>query len=279
MSNPARTLARTLARRVVYRDSLKLLEQLAMFKPNSAGRTPELASSARSSVEPTMKCLAAFVNAASRRPGMWRGDSETFGAGYGDLAQHMRTSFHKNGSDKSESHSYEKIYARIFSETAPDGGVVEIGLGSQDRSVLSHMDHKFRPGGSLRSFAELFPSAQIFGGDIDSSVLFTASRINTRQVDQLDPASLNTFLAAIPDGVAVFIDDGLHSPEANLNSLRAALPKLRPGGWAVIEDIAPAAEPIWSIVADAMADTADSYLIRDANVLVFAMQMRSEYGT
>ena len=46
----------------------------------------------------------------------------------------------------------------------------------------------------------------------------------------------------------LIIDDGLHSPDANLNTLVFALGILSPIGFFVVEDIAAAALDIWRVV-------------------------------
>ena len=53
----------------------------------------------------------------------------------------------------------------------------------------------------------------------------------------------------MPKGFDLVIDDGLHSPDANINTFAMATKLVRKGGWIVIEDIAEEAIPIWQGIA------------------------------
>tara|TARA_B110001469_G_scaffold124913_1_gene139409 strand:+ start:857 stop:1333 length:477 start_codon:yes stop_codon:yes gene_type:complete len=98
----------------------------------------------------------------------------------------------------------------------------------------------YRPGASLRAWRDALPNSQIFGADIDESILFNnEERIHTARADQLDPGSLLAVYELY--GASPFdllIDDGLHSSGANLNTLLFGLRSaVRRGGWVVIEDL------------------------------------------
>ncbi len=103
------------------------------------------------------------------------------------------------------------------------------------------------PGASLRAFRDFLPKANIYGAAIDRRILFSEERIKTYFVDQLDDASFKE-LQNIPEDLDLFIDDGLHAVDANIISLQFGLQKIKVGGWAVIEDIAPAAVSFWHVV-------------------------------
>jgi cephalosporin hydroxylase len=79
--------------------------------------------------------------------------------------------------------------------------------------------------------------------------LFAEERIQTFYVDQLDLSSFDELSRQTPEQLDLVIDDGLHSPAANIAVLTYAARKQRAGGWVVIEDIVQAALPVWQVVA------------------------------
>lgn len=175
----------------------------------------------------------------------WEGDSV-------NIAEWaLRDSFTRHGSDKSTSHDYHRVYGRFLPNTSAPYKIFEIGMGSTNPNVLSNMGANGHPGASLRAFAACYPNATIYGADIDRDILFQEDRISTFWADQTDPASLAALDSVIPDDLDLAIDDGLHAPHANINSLAFMLKKLKVGGWAVIEDIGRDAVPIWQTVAAA----------------------------
>jgi hypothetical protein len=134
------------------------------------------------------------------------------------------------------------------------------------------------PGASLRAFREYLPDAMIFGADVDKRILFQEGRIKTYFVDQTDLTSLESLGKNIPASFDLIIDDGLHSPNANLAVLTFGLEKLKNHGWLVIEDIPERAVPFWEVVAALLPDTFASKLLRAQGALVFAVQ-RQEPAT
>jgi hypothetical protein len=128
------------------------------------------------------------------------------------------------------------------------------------------------PGASLRAFREYLPKATIIGADVDKRILFQDDRIQTYFVDQTDLRSLESLGKNIPNSIDLIIDDGLHSPNANLAVLAFGLEKLKNHGWLVIEDIPERAVPLWEVVAALLPDTLPSKLLRAEGALVFAVQ-------
>ena len=98
------------------------------------------------------------------------------------------------------------------------------------------------PGSSIRGSGRIYPEAKhIIGLDIDSRVLFQEERIETRYVDQTDPASIAycfKTLALDRDGIDVLLDDGLHTFEGNLGMLLCTWPLIKRHSLYMIEDIA-----------------------------------------
>ncbi len=141
------------------------------------------------------------------------------------------------GSDKSTRHSYTVAYDTLFSElrgSATD--VLEIGIGSSRLEFPNNMGTDGKPGASLRAWRDWFSTANIWGCDIDKESFFEESRIQTFYLDQthFDPSS---YLPQQPPQFDVIIDDGLHEPFVNLHVLRSLYPRLKPGGFYIIEDL------------------------------------------
>ena len=150
--------------------------------------------------------------------------------------------------------------------------MLEIGLGTYNDDIVSHMGADGRPGASLRAFRDFLPNARIYGADVDARILFREERIETFFVDQTDPPSFADLERAVPPILDLVIDDGLHSPNANLATLRFGLTKIKVGGWVVVEDIAAAAVPVWEVVAALLPDSHRAFILQAQSTVVFAVQ-------
>ena len=174
----------------------------------------------------------------------------------------LKTLFNSYGSDKSNSHNYDIFYANILNDRENIKAVAEIGMGTNNTSVLSNMGSDGKPGASLRAFRDYLPNAQIYGGDVDRNILFNEDRIQTFFVDQLRLETIDNFFNNLPDDLDLFIDDGLHSPEANLNVLMYGISKIKIGGWYVVEDISNQSMNLWKVVSLLISDNYDKYLLK-----------------
>jgi hypothetical protein len=151
-----------------------------------------------------------------------------------DLSETLGKELNTQGSDKSSKHNYHLLYSGIIDPTRPMQ-LLEIGLGTNNPTLVSNMGAAGVPGASLRAFRNVYPNLTAFGADIDTDILFTEDRIQTSYVDQVNPS---TFDALFPGQTFdVIIDDGLHSIGANLNTLNFGLSRINVGGYVVIEDI------------------------------------------
>jgi SAM-dependent methyltransferase len=190
---------------------------------------------------------------------------------YGESNPELKDLFNKYGSDKASSHNYDIFYNYILRKDMKN--ILEIGLGTNNEDVMSNMTSSGKPGASLRAFRDYLPEANIFGADIDSRILFEEERIQTFYVDQLNLDTLADLYNKLPSEFDLIIDDGLHSPEANLNVLRWALPLLKDGGWLVIEDIAEPAVHIWALISILLpGQQYESYIIKGEQGFLYAVR-------
>jgi hypothetical protein len=158
----------------------------------------------------------------------------------------FQEAFNIFGSDKAGKHDYYRLYSGVLESCNEITKIFEIGLGTNNTDTPSHMGKEGKPGASLRAWAHLFPEASIYGADVDRRILFEDERIKTFFVNQQDYATFNEL--SIGDSFDLMIDDGLHSPLANINSLCFFMDKIKKGGFIVIEDIPGVAYPIWRAV-------------------------------
>lgn len=146
----------------------------------------------------------------------------------------------RNYSDKSTTHNYYILYSYILNTLGRNNAlnVLEIGLGTNNPSLVSTMGGGGRPGASLYSWRDYLPNSQIYGADIDKDILFQCDRIKTHPVDQLDMNTFNVMQESFGVKYDMIIDDGLHSIGANINTLLFGLKNVKDNGWVIIEDIA-----------------------------------------
>jgi hypothetical protein len=181
-------------------------------------------------------------------------------------AQRLEKVFKTHGSDKSTLHNYHLLYGYILCRLPAELKILEIGLGSNDTEMPSNMGATGIPGASLRSFKEALPSACVYGADIDPKI--SVDGFTTFIVDQTNLDSFGIVSESIGCDFDLIIDDGLHSPDANLNTLAFALKHLSPRGFIVIEDIPEAALSIWKSL---------SYLILNSGFNTLIVSSKSAY--
>jgi hypothetical protein len=226
-----------------------LIRRLGVFRPYSAG-SPRLIANL------TLDGPGRFVDRLIDISRDFEGDfgqplsaeSRFDAAARSSLAAQLLEAFDREGSDKGSLHRYHPAYAAALLDLPEDLALLEIGLGSNNPKVASNMGVSGRPGASLRAFARVRPSARLFGADVDRGALFSTAQIKTFWVDQTDAATVRILASSLPE-LDLVIDDGLHSPDANLAIVWLALARLRPGGWLVIEDIPDYAIPLCGLLA------------------------------
>lgn len=158
--------------------------------------------------------------------------------------------FNAYGSDKASTHDYHRVYAALLEPLRNKSiRILEIGLGTNNIDIQSNMGCGGRPGASLRAFRDWVPDAMVFGADVDERILFAEERIETYFVDQTKPQTLRELSAKFePHSFDLIIDDGLHIPEANINTVNFALSLLKDTGILVVEDVAEEYFEFWYTV-------------------------------
>ena len=227
-------------------------KELAEFAPYSAGRLKARNQQTLTTLHSLFPALEALIGSSNVK-GLQGQPKFT---GFDEISKRkspksdeLGAMLSRFGSDKSTKHTYHLTYATLFRDPRQVSGVLEVGLGSSRTDVLSNMGASHKgTGGSLRAFREFFPNAWIHGADIDRLSLFQDDRISTYFVDQTSSESLEELRDQVSKPVDFIIDDGLHSPDANLNVLAMGLGFLNPGGAIVIEDVSPGLLSFWRFV-------------------------------
>lgn len=140
-------------------------------------------------------------------------------------------------------HNYTILYHELFSgmRTSPVQ-LFEVGLGSCNVNIPLNKGSNGRPGASLYGWSKYFghPDTICWGADIDKDIVIKHPKIRTFYVDHLDPSSLHAMWESpfLTDKMFdIIIDDGLHTPNANINMFMESIHKVAPGGVYIIENI------------------------------------------
>lgn len=255
---------------------LNLPEAFPLFKPNSAGFYHDQAWLTIQTINQIFPALSAFVASVGlRQISVENIESISVTGEELQAVANLKKVLDAYGSDKANFHNYHNLYATILSNREAIQGFLEIGLGTNNLKVVSNMGALGKPGASLRAFRDFLPNANIYGADIDKEILFTEDRIQTVFVDQTDSAAFAALDKLVPSELDLIIDDGLHSPNANIITMTFALPKIRVGGWFVIEDIALEALPAWEVTAALLPDSYEVHIYKAVSTLVFAVRRLS----
>ncbi|MEM9435425.1 MAG: hypothetical protein AAGA15_00170 [Pseudomonadota bacterium] len=258
---------------------LNLLKSFPLFSPYSGGSYQMRAPLAQQAINDLVPALHALQDEVGTTAVEVLSDvqyAELYGAGE---AEKLALLMNQNGSDKATTHGYYKVYASILARVTQKPDTVrlfEIGLGTNNLDVTSNMGLGGRPGASLRAFRDFLSNGQIYGADIDRRVLFSEDRITTHFIDQTDRASFTALGAELPGDFDLMIDDGLHLPTANLNSLSFFLGRIRVGGFAVVEDIPRRAEDFWQVVAALLpSDCFEATIVTSGPSLMFVVERKA----
>lgn len=147
-----------------------------------------------------------------------------------------KTGHYKKNDPTQHCHPYTPTYCDVLKDRNIKN-ILEIGIGIVDLNNMNHMKkYDYRPGGSLKMWRDYFPTAQVFGIDINKDAVFQEERITTYHCDQLDFQTMDEIFKDIK--FDLIIDDGSHIPQHQLltfNHLRKN--HLSHDGIYIIEDL------------------------------------------
>jgi hypothetical protein len=249
---------------------LNLCESFPILSPNSAGDYKDIANLTINTIKNTFPAMCDLAISLDLKKNIIEEIAHVYTADTESLKNLIE--FYK--SDKAD-HGYLNFYATVLQPPSEIKKVFEIGLGTNNTDVVSNMGHFGKPGASLRAFRDYLPNADIYGADIDKRILFEEDRIKTFFVDQTSQDELNTLANLIPNDFDLIIDDGLHSPDANIRTLNFALKKIKVGGWIAIEDIRFESLPVWDIVSLLLPKNFESHIIKANQYYIFGVRRLS----
>jgi len=260
-----------------YFDSTRLnvCRTFPLFTPHSGGRYKDRARLTIQAINQTIPLLSVFALSVRQKQHITRIEDFPVSAQDLEAAREIKICFDKYGSDKAGANHYHNLYGPLLKNRNAITGILEIGMGTNNPDVVSNMGLWGYPGASLKAFRDFLKSAMIFGADIDKRILFEDERIKTFYVDQTDPVTFTELGKSIPSDLDLVIDDGLHSPNANLETLKFGLTKIKIGAWVVVEDIAPEALPLWEFVSALLPSNYEPHIFRGESALVFAVRRLS----
>jgi SAM-dependent methyltransferase len=252
--------------------TLSIPSTFPLFRPYSAGAYEDRANLTIQAINQVFPFLSSLVKSVNGEV-LEVIDISTFPKTDREKSsvEKLKTHLEFHGSDKTNRHNYHHLYGSILSDHQNIKNVFEIGLGTNNTDVVSNMGPNGKPGASLRAFKDHCPQARIFGADIDKRILFKEERIETFFVDQTDPSTFHSLASKIPKDFDLVIDDGLHSPNANVASLQFGLGIVKQGGWVVVEDIRHDSLPVWQVVAALLPPKYKAYIFNASGALVFAV--------
>ena len=177
------------------------------------------------------------------------------------IKEKLIENFNLRGSDK-VSNNYHIIYSCLLKDLKQNYTILEIGLGTNNPTIVSSMGIGGSPGASVRAFRDTFLNSYIYGADVDSDILFSEERISTFCVDQNNLETFSNIPKLVDSKFDLIIDDGLHYQLSNLNTLIFALSNLNIDGYFIIEDIGVWTIDTWKIVKNLVPDTFESRIIQ-----------------
>ena len=250
---------------------------LPMYTPGSAGPDQLISKLTALSVNQTIPLIGQLFESIHQveEPQIYSVEAFSKAMGVADvetLSKELKAKFQEHGSDKSDKHNYHLLYASLLKNKNEITGLLEIGMGTNNTEIASHMGRLGKPGASLRAFRDYLPNAQIYGADFDKNILFEEERIKTFFVDQTRLDSFELLHNSIKAKLDLIIDDGLHAPNANLATLIFALRKMEnnDNGIFVIEDVLESAVPLWKLIAQIIPEKQyQTYIVKTMFAYVF----------
>lgn len=253
--------------------NINFQEKLALYIPNSTCTQEDTIRLTFDAAEQIFPILVNLIDSLGRSPEIETMDIFSKSESDKLRANQLAELLNRHGSDKAARphHDYELLYADILKDPESVECIFEVGMGTNNPLLASTMGLNGSPGASLRAFRDFCPNAQIYGADFDRNILFQEDRIATFFVDQTRRATLRDLFDQLPE-MDMIIDDGLHSPYANIQMLEFALGKIKVGGTIVVEDIGNASVPVWSVVQKLLPDSFESTIVKSCNNHIFVVK-------
>lgn len=140
--------------------------------------------------------------------------------------------FNKYGCDKTRKHKYDQIYEPVLEKYRDQEiNILEVGVFN---------------GHSTEAFHEFLPKANLYGIDIftrtraEDLPCYEKDRTHYLKASSIDPGVRRQFIEKFGDvKFDIIIDDGLHTPKANMLTFRNLSPLLKEDGHFFIEDVFP----------------------------------------
>jgi len=249
---------------------LNIYKSFPAFRPSSAGKSKVLTYLTIQSINQTFPLIESLLTSLSIDIPIISVDEFSKQSNSHQPSMELKVLFDQYGSDKASMHNYHLIYGTVLSEKLAIKNILEVGMGTNNLDVTSNMGKLGKPGASLRAFRDFCANAEIYGADIDKRILFSEERITTFYVDQTDSKTFQQLKNELTESFDLVIDDGLHSPNANIATLDFGLQIIKKNGWVIVEDIAFESLSIWKVIYYLISKNFEPFIIQSKSAFVFA---------
>lgn len=152
------------------------------------------------------------------------------------MASDLDLLFRRHGSDKSSVvHGYAKAYELLFAPIRKSASrLLEVGIGTTRPDAPSTMHYllrdgvapQYRPGASARAWRDYFPNCEVVAVDVDPATMIEGEHRITTLVGDSTSSETATTLERMygPSTFDVVIDDGFHTAEHQIATLRVVAP-------------------------------------------------------
>lgn len=249
---------------------LNIYKSFPAFRPSSGGKSKDLANLTIQSINQIFPLIESLLTSLSIDIPIISIDEFSKRSNSHQPSTELKVLFDQYGSDKASKHNYHLIYGTVLSEKLAIKNILEVGMGTNNLDVASNMGKLGKPGASLRAFRDFCVNAEIYGADIDKRILFSEERITTFYVDQTNSKTIQQLKNELSESFDLVIDDGLHSPNANIATLDFGLQIIKKNGWVIVEDIDVESLSIWKVIYYLVSENFEPFIIQSKSAFVFA---------
>ena len=116
-------------------------------------------------------------------------------------------------------------------------GYYEEQFSKYKNKKINFLEIGIRSGGSMKLWSEYFTNAKsIIGIDVDESVIVNQFKDIEKVTYYFGDAYTEEIVNKVPT-IDIFLDDGPHTLESQLDAIKYYLPKVKSGGLFLIEDV------------------------------------------